>query len=172
MPAGKPVAGITWSDDYSDSRLVIENKSDSTYTEINAIIRTDLLIAKAGSMNPNSHCQAAAALPFQLTGGYVAALGSDKRTVEHAVPMFTPEQAEHVRASQFRLRCDRILPGEVLEVVVATVPSLAAGAFSGRIPPAWISAEVEYDAFWRTRSALPLRQCLTEKCGVIPAVEK
>jgi hypothetical protein len=163
--SGTIIAGIKWDEVYSEARLIIENKSDSVYTEINAYVRTDLLITKIGSMNPNSHCQSAPLMPFQITGATLGIVGKDKETPERALPLFTPE-SEGVRASQFKLHCDKLLPGEIIEAVVALVSS------KERVPPKWISAEVEYDAFGRTRSALPLKRCFAEKCDPIPGVRE
>jgi hypothetical protein len=162
--SGTVIAGIKWDENYSEARIIIQNNSSTAYTDINALVRTDLFITKIGSMNPNSHCQSRPFTPFQITGAALNILGKDK-TPQRAIPLFTPER-EGAYGSQFKLYCDKLLAGEMIEAVVALVSPLE------RIPPQWISAEVEFDAFGRTRSARPLRQCLVDKCGQIPVIEK
>jgi hypothetical protein len=162
--SGSVIAGIKWNESYSEARLIIENNSSTTYTDINVLVRTDLLITKIGSMNPNSHCQSKPFFPVQITGGTLSVVEKDNAP-GRVIPLFNPER-EGALASQFKLYCDKLLSGEIFEALVALVPP------KERVPPQWVSADVEFDAFGRRRSAPPLRQCLVERCDQIPGIEK
>jgi hypothetical protein len=123
------------------------------------------MIAQIGSTNQSSQCRSSPTLPgVQLSGGTLRIPGKNGASDE-TIPMFSPDNKRGF-STVYKLYCDKLAGGDQLEVV------LALASPQGRPSPNWISAEVDYDAFGRTRSAEPLRQCLVAKCGDIPAVAR
>lgn len=152
---GALLAGIQWESQFSEARILIENRSDTSYTEIKGSLRTDLTIAAMGSLNKVSNCHFQSTLPgVEIAAPTVSRLGKDGN-IEETTPLVLN------LATVYQLYCDRLNAHDKIELV------LALSAPKPRTPAHWVSADVEYDAFSRTRSATPLRQCLADRCGPI-----
>jgi hypothetical protein len=157
--ADTKIAGITWKANYSEIRLILENKSGTSFTNATILVRSDLLIAHVGAMDPAGSCKGAPTLPgVEMAGSVVSRLGNNGE-IEESFPGFS----ENSVATVFRITCDRLAAGRSTELIVA---------FEGpqpRTPPSWISADAEYEAYGRERTT-SARQCLVGKCPAIPDV--
>jgi len=157
------IAGIKWDSKYSDLRVTLQNSQNDPYANIDVTIRTDLSIAKAGSMNSLSQCQFNLDMPgIGLSGATLSIIDKQGRAVD-STPLFTPE-SEHVTATQYKIFCDKILPGEHLEFVIAVSPGLN---LVGRKKPSWASVEVNYDAYGRTHNKT-MQYCFEPACSSLP----
>ncbi|MGO9773552.1 MAG: hypothetical protein ACLPSW_29220 [Roseiarcus sp.] len=160
---GTVIAGIKWKNFYSNLRIVFDNKQNDQYTNLEAVIRTTLSIAKVGSLNAFSQCQSAIDTPgVEIAGATLTLLGTNGKP-EESIPLFTPD-SPNVFATQFKFVCDRILPNNHLEAVVAVSPG---PAVTQRKKPSWVSIAVKYDAYGRTHSETK-QYCFEPPCSIIP----
>jgi hypothetical protein len=158
---GTNIAGITWKADYTEIRLVLENKSGTPFTNATVLMRSNLPIAHVGAMNPEGSCRGAPTLPGVEIAGAVVSRLNNSGAIEESVPVFS----EGALATVFKITCDRLAAGQSTELIVA---------FEGpqpRTPPSWISVEAEYEAYLRVRTT-SARQCLVGKCAAIPEVRQ
>lgn len=152
---GANIGGISWKTSYSEGRIVISNQSNSDYVMLKLFIRTDLPIAKAGYNNRSSACQTRPWFPG-LSGATVAP--SDGKG--DSIPLFMHDS--DTLASDYFITCDRLIAGDQIEIIMALQ-----GPQPLRPAPTWISADLSYDAFGRTRYADVLRQCFVEACKIV-----
>jgi hypothetical protein len=157
---GQMVGGIKWRSDYGEVRVFLQNESGSQYTNIGAVILTDVLIAQIGFLNEFSQCKASYYSKVPIGG---AGIKPESGTT---IPLF---ESGPVTATEYRIYCDKLLPGDKLESVIALVKGPLQNRYKAR--PSWISIDIEYDAFGRTRT-IPIRQCLNSACKSIPSPVK
>jgi hypothetical protein len=157
---GEMVAGIKWEPSYSEIRLVIRNGSSSQYTNLNVAIRTDIPMAKIGSLNEFSQCKSAAELPGVIIAAPTLTRHGEKGEPDVSIPL------TNLAGNQFRLYCDKIIASNTLEAVIA----IGAPDANRKLKPSWISAEAEYEAYFRPNKKT-ITQCLTPPCRNIPLPE-
>jgi hypothetical protein len=151
IPEGTDVAGIKWSKDYSQVRVIFVNHSESDqFTNINFFVGADVGIGKVGFVSKFSQCGAESILP----GTYLS----------FAVP------GPIGPAAIFRVFCDRLLPKDKLEIALATVrtPNLP-GRFADVSSKAkWMSIRGSFDGLGRSRT-IEKSECLIKGCtGILP----
>ena len=163
------IAGIKWKDKYSDMRVTLRDDADDPYINIVIILRTDLLIANVGLLSQLSQCQWAPHFPgVVLSGASVTISGIDKKG-DISIPIFTPEDGP-IAATQYKISCDKILPHDNMELIVALEPPPMSGTIE-RKSPSWVSITVEYDAYGRSHEK-GVHECFTNVCNGIIEVQK
>jgi hypothetical protein len=154
---GSVIAGIKWKPIYSDVRILLGNSSSTSYTNVIVTLRTDEMIAGVGSANQLSQCQSAPDTPnFRFGGGVLKFPTKDSNAV--SIPLMFD------MATQYKVFCDKLLPGSNLELVIAVAPNIVSGQKWEKHDPAWISMKVEYDAFGRSNGPIPFSKCFLDKC--------
>jgi len=145
---GIDVAGIKWSGKYSGLRLFLGNDSDSQYTNIDFMIRTDVYIADIGFETKFSQCIRAPTIPNLAIGG--VSIGDGK----------TMQPMRMTKATVYKIFCDKLLPHDQIQIVIATTQDFMSGGFS---EPAAVAMRGSFDGFGRARS-LDKSECLIRGC--------
>jgi len=149
---GTEIAGIKWSSKYSGFRTVLRNESDFQYTNVEFVIRTDVLIAAMGFNTKFSQCNAKSTGPIEISGG---SLGfRDKNGNAITIPLSFP------MAHMYKVFCDKLLPHDPVEIVVATRRDLVRGGFDAASA---IAIRGSFEAFLRNRS-FDEHACLIQGC--------
>jgi len=151
---GVEIAGIKWSSKYSGIRVVLRNDADFQYTNVEFLMRTDVMIAAVGFNTKFSQCSAKPTLgAVEISGASIAPDG------KNAIPLELP------MADVFKVVCDRLLPHDPVEIVVATRRNIVTGGFDAASA---IVLRGSFEAFLRSRR-LEKQECLIAGC-TIPAL--
>lgn len=153
--AGSVVAGIKWQDSDHEMRVFLSNGSNESYANINVLIRTDAMIRQIGWLSKLTQCAAEPTLgPIQIASGSMTMISEDGKKVR--VPLSEPQAG-----NMFKVLCDKVLPEETLQIIIAA--SAPIGAQSSSTNPKWITAEANFDAFGRSRT-LRTSKCFDKAC--------
>jgi hypothetical protein len=157
-PDGSVVGGIKWNSQYGGFDLSLRNDSDFQYTNIDFLIRTNLMIAEIGSTSKFSQCSAKPVIPgLQVQGAYIA--GHDEKGNPVNIPV-----GEFTRGDIFKVYCDKILPNDFVTLTIATHQRPGEGGFK---EPAATSLRGSFDGFGQSRP-LQKQACLIKGCAEIP----
>jgi len=150
---GTDLAGIKWSSKYSGFRVVLRNDADFQYTNIEFLIRTDVMIAAVGFNAKFSQCAAKPTLiGADISGVSIGVPDKDGST--KAIPL------DLSLANVYKIFCDKILAHDPLEIVVATRRNLVTGGFDAASAVAIRGA---FEGFLRSRP-LAKSECLIQGC--------
>jgi hypothetical protein len=150
---GTDIGGIKWKSKYAGFRLFLRNDSEFQYTNINFQIRTDVLIAGIGFITKFSQCAAKANIPGLSIGGVSIGL-SDKQGKTSYTPM------ELTEGDIFKVICDKLLPHDPLEIIVATRQHILESGFP---EAAAVTVRGSFDGFGQSRP-LAKSECLIIGC--------
>jgi len=149
---GVEIAGIKWSPKYSGFRIILRNDSDYAYSNIEFLIRSDVMIANIGFIAKFESCAAKPTLgPIEISGASIAPDG------KNAVPLDLP------MADMYKIVCDRLLPHDPVEIVVATRRNIIDGGFD---EASSVAIRGSFEAFFKTRP-LEKTECLIQGCKPI-----
>src|SRR5580698_5452375 len=137
-PAGTEIGGVKWKPGYTDLRLVLVNDGAASYSEVDALLRSNYFVAEVGFVDGFSGCKVSPAMPFMVSGSALTILGKDGKPVQ-TVPLTGPWHS-----NQVRIHCDKLIAGDKIEAVVAIE--------KGQQLPPWASVAVDYDAYGRGRN--------------------
>jgi hypothetical protein len=146
------IDGIKWKANYTGFRAFLVNDSDFQYTNLDFLVRTDILIAEIGFNAKFSQCTAEPTLPGLMIGG--VSITTSEGTSYPTTP---------AGANVFHVYCDKILPRSQIEMTVATRPDLRGGF------PDAASAQLtgSFDAYFQSRP-IDAAECLVKGCSLAP----
>jgi hypothetical protein len=145
------IFGIKWENGLSELRMLVTNESSVDYSNLQILVRSDLMIRAAGS--DSSSCLHGPWLPAEL--------GAQTLTSEEtSIPIV------HFFAMVYRISCDRLAEHGKLEVVLAT---LKAG--SNRPKPSWATGRATYRMVGWTRTK-DFSQCFVGSCADMISVPR
>ncbi len=156
---GVEIAGIKWKKEYSGFRTVLRNDSNFQYTNIEFMIRIDVLIAGIGFNTKFSQCDAEPTLgPIEISGASISF--PDKSGNMTATPLNFP------LSNMYKIVCDKLLPHDPMEIVIATRRDLVKGGFDAASA---VAMRGSFEAFLRKRN-FDENECLIQGCAplVIP----
>lgn len=155
---GSIIDGITWRDRYYPMRLIIDNTSGEAYRDLEIFVRTDLIIKDMG-FNSDEKCSFRVILPGVM-------LAYPESTVTTPDGRSTTKAVNIDAGSVYRISCEKLSAGGVLEFIAAIVPN---PPNPGRLrsSPSWAVVEAKYVAFSRPESVV-FRRCFIERCKHIP----
>jgi hypothetical protein len=156
---GTDIYGITWQPDFSEVQLHLSNDSDYDYTNIDAYVRTDLLIAGAGLFGGINICSSEPYSGIPVISGTVSWKGSQGDP--HTAPLLENNLRQ---ASFFRIRCDRFSARSVIDIrfaVIALPPVIT------RQEPQWAKLWLSFNAGYRPVHLSP-QSCFVTQCDNIP----
>jgi hypothetical protein len=137
---------------YAGFRSFLVNDSSAQYTDLDFLIKTDVMIAVIGFATNFSKCSAEQMLPGIYIGGITAM--DSKGNATPTIP---------AGATIFHVYCDKLLPKTQIEMIVATVQDLSARGFA---EVAAVKMSGSFNAFFRPH-AIDHSECLVVGCAPI-----
>jgi hypothetical protein len=150
-PTGTEIFGIKWENGLSELRMLVTDESGGDYSNLQILVRSDLMIRAAGS--DSSSCLYGSWLPTQL--------GAETLTSEE-----TSTPIVHSFATVYKISCDKLAAHGKLEVVLAV---LKGG--SNRPKPSWATGRATYRIAGSTRTK-EFSQCFVSSCPDMVSVPK
>jgi hypothetical protein len=159
-PVDTDIYGIKWKPHFTELVLVISNDTDTSYTDLDAYIRTDIT-TQTGALEPGgvNQCSLEASLPgLNIAGAQLTAVETHQ-----SIPLFLNRLTP---ASIYRLRCPRLASKSRVDARFALV-----GPAVGKVQARWAKLSTEYDASYRHRSSF-FKQCFVANCGELTEIIK
>jgi hypothetical protein len=153
------VGGMKWKDRFSEARVVISNDTTYHYENLDAVVKTNLLIAQVGVIGSFIQCKSAPALPVKISNESLSVRDNQGKTLR-AIPL-DPNASMF---NWFRIHCDGLLAGDRAEFVLAIVPTVF-----NRTPtnPKWVTASIKYEGAGREHNKF-LSKCFESACADMP----
>jgi hypothetical protein len=155
---GVDVAGIKWSKKYSGLRLSLRNDSDFQYSNIDFLIKTDVMIAAVGFESKFAQCAAKPTLVAVSISGPTIGF-QDKNGNTNLMPL------NFTMADVFKVFCDKLLPHDPVEIVFATRNSPVRQGFN---EASAVNLRGTFEGFLKSRP-LEKKECLIAGC-VVPDI--
>jgi hypothetical protein len=156
---GAEISGIKWSSKYSGLRMILRNDSDFQYMNLEFLIRTDVMIAAVGFDSKFSSCAAKPTLMGVEFNGPSIGL-PDKYGKVVSTPL------NFSIADVFKVVCDKLLPHDPVEIVLATRRRIVDGGFN---EASGVTVRGSFEGFLKSRP-FQKTECLIQGCTapVIP----
>jgi hypothetical protein len=146
---GVDISGIKWSSKYSGFRAVLRNDSNYSYSDIEFLIRTDVMIAAIGFNTKFNNCAAKSTLgAIEISGASIAPNG------KNAIPLDLP------MADMFKIVCNKLLPHDPVEIILATRRNIVGGGFDAASA---VAIRGSFVGFLQSKS-LEKSECLIQGC--------
>jgi hypothetical protein len=113
-PDGTIIAGLPWGPTLTDTRLYIHNSSDRAYSNIDFLVRTDLVIVAIAAEPGPTNCYFSA--PQSSTAPRTI-FGKDATGKDVPIPL-EPITGIQAISSIYRGLCDRLPPRSEIEVIL------------------------------------------------------
>jgi hypothetical protein len=118
-PEGTVVAGVKWKNSMADLRVEISNKNLENYSDLDAEIETDLVIAGIGANNSfGAQCTFYAPPPGGVD--FESVVGIDATGKKVTIPIIPVPDVQPI-ASLYRVHCDRLIAKSKIEIVLGLV---------------------------------------------------
>jgi hypothetical protein len=157
---GTNVNGISWQSPYSETTMVVSNKTEMAFNNVTMWIRTDRLVAKVSlDGDPAAECRVKYGSPF-------IDVMSPARSITDShgnILSTTPVNENDVISTYTRVHCPSIASQSELRIYVATVEE----RFLYH-PPTWATASITYEAGNRRFSPFVSQCKAPENCVAMP----
>jgi len=161
---GSVLHGISWDPVYSEATIMIINKTENEYDNIDIFIKTDIEIAQVAIISDSAKCDATPDVRLDITG----ILPNNK-----AIPL-TQTATPAIISPIYRVVCDKIIgkSSVFIEIALLSLNSTINGRqlstlVASRVSPTWVLIDASYDGLGRRRRETP-HQCFKLACGPVP----
>lgn len=151
---GESIGGLSWRKNYSELRVTFLNRSGHNYSDFDMLIKSDLMVAKAGLVDPPATCSLRMYQPNGLID-FRWVTQDDKENVTSTDPA-----SPVVSDVPYRLHCETLLAHDHAEVIFALVNTKSISLkdfdkdhldsiYANKKLPAWASVTGGYKWLWR-----------------------
>jgi hypothetical protein len=166
FPEGSDIVGIPWKAEYRELTIRFLNEGEADYTNLDIRVYANLLFSQFATKSTFVECQGAPVVPSLMFGMRVTQTAPD--TGQQRVTEIGSGDSRYALSTTYRLRCDHLLAGNILELTFALSPKKLR-SMTPPHPPLeadlrWYAMNVEYEANGRTHNEWRA-QCLISDCG-------
>jgi hypothetical protein len=157
------VGSIKWSDKFSETDIHLQNDSNSTYTNLDITIISDLIIYQVSINSPLSDCK-------QSTMGAMSSMTLELHFKDNDGQDHTARSPPPFASRKFRLHCDSLPSKSFIDLILALVkintrPERSPDMLLPHSDPKWVVTQVEFQSNGRSRT-IDMAKCFDgdDKC--------